>query len=50
MEYLELHNEPKAEVHPEHLLTGRGGKGGGGKGEGTKGGGEGKGKCCPIKC
>jgi hypothetical protein len=22
MEYLGLHNKPKAEVHPEHLLTG----------------------------
>jgi hypothetical protein len=38
MECLGLHNKPKAEVNPEHLLTGPkeegGGRGGGGGGEG----------------
>jgi hypothetical protein len=45
MEYLGLHNKPKAELHPEHLLMGpkeeeeeeEGGGGGGGGGGGPRG-------------
>ena len=44
MNYLGLHNKPKAEVHPEHMRTGPkeegGGEEGGGGGGGEGGGGE----------